>query len=78
MHGLKIVCSQKHDDEIEGRVYFNPLSETFDPFSTGLDGIIPNGPPPIEAIFDNSGTTTQLVEFDFQEARPPILKPMPV
>jgi hypothetical protein len=70
VHGLKVVCAQHENDQVQGRVDFHTLGQTRKPVTPGFERVIPDGAPPVQAVFYNSNLVASRDKRDFHDARP--------
>ena len=70
MHGLEVIRSQHDDDQAQWGIHFDPLFNAHQSISSGLEWILPNGPPSIEAIFDDANPCPGVCQGALHHPRP--------
>lgn len=70
MHGLEVICPQHDDDKAQGGIHFDPLFNAYQSIASGLERILPNCPPSIEAIFDDANLCPSVGQGALHHAGP--------
>jgi hypothetical protein len=74
VHRLEVICSEHQHNKLKWRADFDALSQPDKTVPAAFEGIVPDGTPTVQTIFDDTNALTRGTEGDFHDARPALLE----